>query len=148
MVSCRTAYTEMKEKKGITFTEPSRTKQEFAKDCDINLIMDRYKETGLITHVSGLVPIVSDNPDMPVDVSNIPDYRESLDFVMRCEELFLRLPSDFRKELDNDPGKMIEYIKNPDNKEKCIKYGLINPDSSASNNPGDVGGTSAGGSSD
>ena len=115
----RTIYGERYVKKGETFELPSRTLQEPKDSCDINLIMQRYQETGLINHVSNKQPIYD-------DVSSVGDYQSCLDVVERAHEAFAQLPSDLRKTLDNNPANLIGYISNPDNFDACVKFGLFN----------------------
>lgn len=114
----RTQYTERTPKTGITFTEPSRTKQDFVEECDINNIMRRYE-------VNGILPIGNAQEPVFADVSEYGDYRESLHRVMAASDAFNSLPSELRKKFDYDPQKMIDFIKDPANKEECIKYGFI-----------------------
>ncbi len=115
----RTQYTERTPKTGITFSEPSRTKQDFVEECDINNIMRRYE-------VNGILPICNAQEPVFADVSEFGDYRESLHRVMAASDAFNSLPSELRKKFDYDPQKMIDFIKDPANKEECIKYGFIN----------------------
>lgn len=129
----RTVYTERKPKKGFVFTQPSRTKQDFADECNINRIMDKYATTGVVTHLAAGHPIYG-------DFSNVMDYRESLEVVMNAEERFMSMPSDLRKRFDNDPAKMIDFIMNPANREECVKLGFI-VDNSAGSVVGNSGGS-------
>lgn len=119
----RNQYTERKEKTGITFTEPSRTKQDFVEESDINNIMRRYA-------VDGILPVGNAQAGVYADVSEFGDYRDSLHKVMAAEERFNSLPSELRKKFDYDPQKMIDFIMDPANKEECIKYGFILDNSS------------------
>lgn len=119
----RTVYSERKEKPGITFDKPTRTKQAFIEECDINQIMARYESTGIIDHLNPAQPIYG-------DASAIPDYREALEVVMNAEEAFMSLPATVRREFDNDPAMMLEFIQNPANRERCVELGLINADNS------------------
>lgn len=119
----RTQYTERKPKKGITFTEPSRTKQDFVDESDINNIMRRYA-------VDGVLPTGNAQEGVFADVSEFGDYRESLHRVMSAQETFNSLPSELRKKFDYDPQKMVDFILDPANREECIKYGFIESDSS------------------
>lgn len=115
----RTAYDERKEFKGITFVEPSRTKQADLEACDINNIMARYAATGVIDHFASGQPLYG-------DFSEIEDYQTSLEKVMSAEERFNSLPSELRKKFDYNPQNMIDFIMDEANREECIKLGFIN----------------------
>ena len=115
----RTIYGERYEKPGETFALPSRTLQEPKDSCNINLIMQRYQETGLLTHLSSKEPMYD-------DVSEIGDYQSCLAVVERAQEAFAQLPSELRKSLDNNPANLVAYISNPANLDACVKFGLLN----------------------
>lgn len=95
----------------------SRTKQNFAKEADINNIMAKYLK-------KGVVPIVAGSP-MSVDVSELGDFQSVQNYLLAVEKQFQQVPSDVRKLCDNDPGKFIDWINNPENKAEAIKKGLL-----------------------
>lgn len=113
---------------GITFTEPSRTKQSELEDCDINNIMARYATTGVITHLQKGEPLYG-------DFSEVEDYQTSLAKVMSAEERFASLPSELRKKFDYNPQNMIDFILDEKNREECIKYGFIERPVDTNDNP-------------
>lgn len=76
--------------------DASKTRQEFAEECDINTIMDRYEKSGAITHVNQTTPIY-------MDVSSMPDLRSSLDIMREASLAFYSLPAKVRREFDNSP---------------------------------------------
>jgi len=47
----------------ITFTQPSLTRQSFKDECDVNQIVQRYTETGMINHIPRTTPQYGDAPD-------------------------------------------------------------------------------------
>lgn len=100
---------------GITFTEPS---QSAAPECDIYNILNQFNTTGIVTHVASGTPQYT-------DVSEVPDYHAAMEIIMTAEEQFSALPSNVRREFDNDPGKMLEFIQNPDNYERGVELGLF-----------------------
>lgn len=103
---------------GITFTEPSMTLQSAAPECDIYNILNQFNTTGIVTHVASGTPQYT-------DVSEVPDYQAAMEVIMIAEEQFSALPSHVRREFDNDPGKMLEFIQNPDNYERGVELGLF-----------------------
>lgn len=104
--------------KGIVFTEPSRTKQAFKDECDINAILRRAKATGVVDHVSQLQPVYA-------DVSTFSDLADCYAKVEMAENSFMALPSELRAELGHDARNLVPYINNPANREKCISYGIF-----------------------
>jgi len=47
----------------IVFTQPSLTRQSFKDECDVNLIVKRYTETGMINHIPRTKPQYGDAPE-------------------------------------------------------------------------------------
>lgn len=94
-----------------------RTEQTHRAECDINNILRRYEQTGLITHVNETVAQYG-------DFSEVSDYQTSLNRVMKAQESFMALPSDIRKYFDNDPAKFLDFVGDPANKEAMYELGL------------------------
>ncbi|AXL15282.1 internal scaffolding protein [Microviridae sp.] len=106
----------MTRKHSITFTEPSRTQQHQKDETDINKIMKRYIKTGVIDHINKHQGVYTNCPGM--------DYHEAMTFMRQAEGQFLELPSQVRKQFDNDPGKFLDFVDNPDNIDKLREMGL------------------------
>lgn len=104
----------------MIFTERSRTKQEFKDECDINMIMKRYKATGLFPQFPGQEPRYVSNIGMP-------DYQEALNIVRTAEAEFASVNSEIRKRFDNDPAKFLAFINDPQNADELVKLGLREP---------------------
>lgn len=121
----RTCRNVIGKKPGIIISTPSRTKQAFREECDINRIMARYELTGQIDHVSRAMPQYG-------DFSQFADYQTMLGKVNQATEAFNALPSDLRKELNYRPENLFNWIRDPKNRDKAVKYGLVNNSSSVS----------------
>lgn len=94
-------------------------KQEFKDECDINVIINRYKKTGNIYHLNQSEPAYG--------VAEPVTYHEALNLVMAAQEQFEQLPSQARKRFNNNPTEFMEYIhSNPDKKE-LFEMGLLDP---------------------
>ena len=120
----RTAYDESvrQSKKGIVFEKPSRVKQSFKDDCDVNNIMARYATAGEICHVNCAIPMSGDFTMAPAD------YQEAMALVLDAENKFAALPSDVRKRFDNNPINLLQFVQEPEkNYEEGVKLGLFNP---------------------
>lgn len=102
---------------GISFTEPSLTKQQFKDESDINLILKKFEKTGLIGYLN-------ENPVSYADVSELGSYQDALSIVMAAQELFNNLPSAVRDRFANDPSKFVEFAENPANGQAMIDMGL------------------------
>ena len=102
--------------------EPSRTRQEFADDCDINNIMAKYETTGFLPNS------LNTRDPQYLDLANTPDrLQDALALVDEANKAFMTLPADVRREMDNDPVKFVAWAQNPDNLETLRKYGLAEP---------------------
>lgn len=99
---------------------PSMTRQEFAKECDINVLMAHYEKNAVMPPVNGREPAY-------FDASTVPDFREALDIAREAQDAFMRVPAATRKELDNDVHRFVEYAQDPANLEQMRKWGLAEP---------------------
>ncbi|AXL14689.1 internal scaffolding protein [Microviridae sp.] len=99
------------------FDNPSKAKQAFKDECNINNIMNKYQETGLIDHMNSFKA-------QQGDFSEVLDYQSVMNQVIDARESFLDLPSTIRKEFDNDPTKFLDFVNDPSNKDKMIELGL------------------------
>lgn len=117
-----------KRKHSITFTQPTLTQQHSKDECDINKIMARYVKTGVLDHVAKYAPQYTENNEV--------DYHNSMNIVLRANEMFADLPSPVRLRFENDPGQFLEFVNNPDNHSQLAEMGLTNtPMSPPSDNP-------------
>lgn len=97
---------------------PCRTEQHHKDLCDITKIIKGMDADQLVQHVSQQKAFYGD-----FTITN--EYKESLDFVKKAQDEFMELPSDLRLEFDNDPGLFLEFVSNPDNREKMTEMGLM-----------------------
>lgn len=103
---------------GLEFTEPSMTEQHFKEECDINTIVARYQETGVLPS-GNREPLFGDFAEFPQDLQSSQAYFDD------AHERFMQLPAQLRKEFDNDPVKLLQFIANDNNRERAIDLGLI-----------------------
>lgn len=101
-------------------SKDGRTRQEFADDCDINVLLARYEKSGVFTHFNA-------NEADYLDVSNVPDLQQSLTYLKDAQRAFMSLPAAARREFDNDPVKFVEYAQNPENIDRMREWGLAAP---------------------
>lgn len=106
------------------FTGPTRTKQAFKKECDINQIMSRFHQTGLVSHVAHHQGDYS-------DLSDAPTYYDAMLKITAADQSFNSLPSDMRKYFNNSPHEFLTFVSDPNNNAAMVEMGLI-PDNAPS----------------
>jgi phage internal scaffolding protein len=104
---------------GISFDRKnSLTKQEFVSQCNINNIVNKYVK-------NGNNPFILTKDAKFGDFTNIPSHQEALELVIAAEEHFLQLPVHIRSRFENDPGQLMSFLSDIDNREEAIKLGLV-----------------------
>lgn len=96
----------------------SRTKQEFKKQADINLIMNRIHRTGMVDHLAVGRPIFA-------DVSRVENLHETMNKVKRSEEAFLHLPLHIRARFENKMINLVNFLQDPKNEKEAVELGLL-----------------------
>lgn len=98
---------------------PSRTKQEFQKECDINNIIKSFSATGMMRHVSAKAAqgAYQDLPD-PMD------FQESLAVVEQAAASFMTLPAKVRDRFRNEPAEFLAFMADEANKDEMVTLGL------------------------
>lgn len=99
---------------------PGRTKQSFRDECDINVLMRRYQETGVLDFVQKREPQYG-------DVTGV-DFRESMELVAEASEAFNELPSSLRDRFQNDPAKFLDFVSDKKNLPEMGELGLLSPE--------------------
>lgn len=82
--------------------KPSATHQSFKDEQDVNKIVQRHRDLR--------IPLPSANLNY-ADISEITDYRDALDSVMRVQGIFDSLPSSSRSYFDNDVANFLDYAR-------------------------------------
>lgn len=108
-------------KTGEVYSPPSRTKQEFVAECDINNILKQYKLTGQIRHMSAKAAQGS-----YMDLPDPQDFQTSMNVVIQAEASFATLPAHVRSRFHNDPHEFLGFMSNPENVDEMVKLGLLN----------------------
>lgn len=97
--------------------EASKTKESFAKDADLNVLVKRFGIHG--------VPVLPIDPSQFGDFSGAPDLREALEIMRDATDQFNALPARIRNRFVNDPAELLSFLRNPENREEAIYLGLI-----------------------
>lgn len=99
---------------------PSLTRQEFADECDINNLMEKYEKTGIISHI---------NPRTPqyLNLDGFPDLQTAHQIIQDATREFMALPASTRASFNNDPMAFVKFAENPENIAKMREWGLAPP---------------------
>jgi len=115
------------------FHLPSRAKQSFKDECDINNIMSKYMANGLIDHVN----------EHQGRYENLPDnveFHDAMNQIRDAEEAFASLTSAIRRRFNNDPAQFLEFVLNEQNRDEIIALGLgVIPETPPASPPPDAG---------
>lgn len=106
------------------FALPSRTKQSFKDECDINKIMQRFKKVMGAEYLSKYQNVVGGQFG---DFSMVSDYRSAIEQVNAAKDVFDALPAIVRKRFDNDPAAFLDFVEDPSNLDEMRSLGLANP---------------------
>lgn len=104
----------------IKFPNETMAKQSFRDETNINNIMKRYQNTGIIEHVQKVQGSYG-------DFSNVQEYQLSLNQVIEAQEAFEQLPAQIRKRFNNDPAHLMSFLEDDKNREEAEKLGLVTP---------------------
>lgn len=101
--------------------EPSRTKQSFAEEADINFIVSRFMKTGYLPPVEEM-----GGPQLAFgDFSGGVDFLEAMERVREAEGAFRALPAPVREHFRNDPAELLEFVGDVRNRAKAVELGLV-----------------------
>lgn len=96
---------------------PSLTKQEFAEECDINVIMERVGKTGVMPsgrHMYQFGEAISHY-----------SYQESLNAVIDADAQFAALPAHIRDRFGNEPENLFRFLDDKKNFDEAVELGLV-----------------------
>lgn len=99
---------------------PSRTKQEFAAECDINNILKQFSRTGMLTHVNAKAA-----QGMYMDLPDPVDFQAALAMSAQAHASFASLPSKLRDRFHNDPAEFLAFMSDPANLAEAQSLGLV-----------------------
>lgn len=97
--------------------DPSLAQQSFKDETDINVLLERFKVTGVLPQ--GVA--------MPTfgDFTGISDYRTAVDAITKASNAFMDMPANVRNRFDNDPQKFLEFCSDDKNRDEAIRLGLV-----------------------
>jgi phage internal scaffolding protein len=98
-------------------TGRGKTEQAHKNECDMNFILRDYARTGFIKHAK-------ENQGKYDDIS-VQDFQDAMFIVAEAQNMFNELPGQVRKEFDHDPSRFLDFVQNPENKDKMAKLGIL-----------------------
>lgn len=101
---------------------PSKTRQEFLEECDVNGIMERFERSGVWPY-----PEVDMSPRY-FDATDVPDLQTAMAVLIDAEAAFMSLPARVRREFDNSALAFVAYAQDPANLEQMRAWGLAPPE--------------------
>lgn len=105
---------------GELVRDAGRTVQDQRDDSDINVIVKRFGLTGQLPQVRPKIPLEADFRD-----AGEFDLGSALRYVRAADAAFMRYPAEVRARFDNDPAQFCAFVENPDNKDECIRLGIL-----------------------
>jgi len=118
-------YSVTGEKPGIKFDQPSQTLQSFKDDADINCIIARFENTGVL--VDPTVP-VSRTPQFG-DYSDMPSYQEAQNVIVAANNAFNDLSAKIRERFGNDPAAYFDFVQSlkegSEDYAEAVRLGII-----------------------
>lgn len=101
----------------ISEDEVCLVQQQFKDECDINNIMEKFGQTGLLPQ--------SNRMPMSGDFTGVNDFQSAMQAVRQAEEAFMALPAQLRKRFEHDPNRLMVFLEDEANREEAIKLGLV-----------------------
>lgn len=107
------------------FNDKSRTNQRWKKSADIKTIVRKNR----IARMSQINPnLVEARGEVLQVFDTAESFHDQMNKCARVQNEFNRLPADVQKRFSHDVGTMIDFIRDPKNKEEAQKLGLIPKD--------------------
>lgn len=111
-----------KNRKGETIG--TRTKRSMGPQSDINYIFNRYKRTGQLVDPAQQ----SNRKALWGDFTQVGDFQEMQDKIVRGKEVFEALPAHVRDRFRNDPARLVDFMTDEGNRKEAQELGLIPED--------------------
>jgi len=121
------AYSDSFRGSDLECRDPSLAQQSFKDDADINVMLEKFKVTGVMPQ--GVV--------MPTygDFQGISDYRSAVDAINKATHAFMDMPANVRARFENNPQKFLEFCADPKNREEASRLGLVPASVKAADSP-------------
>lgn len=110
----------MRERKRVQLIcppEEGKTQQHFQEECNINTIVERFKNTGVLEHQA------LSKPEFGYATSQT--FTEAAYIVADATENFMQLPSNVRAHFHNDPAQYLDAIADEARRPEFVELGLL-----------------------
>jgi len=104
---------------GIDTGSERLTEQHHKDSCDATQIVQRYAQTGVLTHVKNIPGIYADLPDTL-------DYQWALETFRKASDAFAAIPASIREKFGHSPHRFLEAIHDPSNRPFFEEHGFFN----------------------
>lgn len=94
-----------------------RTHQSFKDECDVNVVMRRFANNGVMPTTNKGVPSYG-------DFTTVGSFLDAQMSVIDAQLDFAKLPSAVRKACGNSPAKFLEMCQDPDRVEELMDLGM------------------------
>lgn len=118
-IEFQSAYSEPFRGSDIKCEDPSLAQQQFKDDADINVMLERFKVTGMVPQ-GVLMPTYG-------DFTGISDYQTAANALLRANDAFMQMPANVRARFENSPQKFMEFFNDEKNIDEARKLGLVLP---------------------
>lgn len=105
-----------------SFSGVSRTKQSFRDECDINLIMKRFRKVCGADYLTRYSEVQSGSFG---DFSEVKSYQEAIQLMDKVCDVFAGLPAKVRETFYNDPSNFVTFVNDPNNFDKAVELGIF-----------------------
>jgi hypothetical protein len=95
----------------------NKVEQAYGEQLDINNLLEPAIRKGLLRHG---VTFEGEYDDIPVG-----SFQEAQNIVARGKSMFEALPSAIRTKFENDPGKFINFVQDPQNRPWLEQNGIV-----------------------
>lgn len=109
--------------------EPSLTQQHQSQEADINYIMREFSKNPMY------IQQFQQKQGIYADFSSGEDLHQMMNIIQQAKDTFMLLPAEARAKFNNDPSKLIDYLKDDKNYDESCKLGLRIRDPNRPQNP-------------
>lgn len=104
------------------FSKPSLTQQSFKQECDLNVLMSRFKKNCGVDYLTRYNGYMSGQFG---DFSEVVDYRSALEQLQKAEEVFMSMPAKARAYFQNDCALFLDALHDSSRVEELQGVGIL-----------------------
>ena len=97
----------------------SRVEPQHGEECNINTIMRKM-------HAQGILPHFKTGGNFG-NFTEMDDFHTCQNRIIAANNDFMALPSELRSKFQNDPGQLLDFLSDENNRAEAIEMGLIAP---------------------